>query len=220
MRTSPPSAFVLLLVTAALAPAGCLDFGKGDSESKDSGASDGGADGADGASDGGADGASDGGADGASDGGADGASDGGADGADGADGASDGGADGGTDGSAGRVETVEVAPIEPQTTGLTVQAGDTIHFTAPGTWCWGGGADCSDADGTDGRPNEEEHPVLLEGSDFGTLVGQVDGGPVFAIGSDSTLVMPADGELSLGMNDRLSYYEDNSGSLTVTLTWQ
>jgi hypothetical protein len=120
----------------------------------------------------------------------------------------------------GRNEAVRVPAVEPVPMGIQVGAGDRISFAANGTWCWGGGMDCSDGDGTSGRPIAEELPVLVTGASFGTLVGSIDGGAPFVIGTAAVVEMPASGELFLGMSDRLGYYADNSGELEVALTWE
>ncbi len=113
--------------------------------------------------------------------------------------------------------TVEVQAQIPAETGIFVRAGDRVAFSATGEWCWGGGEDCSDANGTFGRPFPDELPVLAEGAEFGELVGQV-GGQLFRIGQHDNLIMPANGELMLGMSDRMGYYGDNSGSISVEVS--
>ncbi|MBC7264337.1 MAG: hypothetical protein H5T64_08245 [Chloroflexi bacterium] len=102
-------------------------------------------------------------------------------------------------------------------TGLDVRRGDTTKFHAQGRWCWRDGSECSDRDGTPGRPWPEERPTILDGEPFGKLIGRV-GDWMFAIGSTAVVTAAADGELLLLMNDRVGYYHDNSGSITVEVT--
>lgn len=119
-----------------------------------------------------------------------------------------------------RQEVLHVPAFEPAPTGVLVVAGERVTVSVAGTWCWGGGADCSDADGTPGRPVAEELPVLVTGASFGTLAASIDGGLAFVVGSGPSLDVPATGELYLGMSDRIGSYGDNSGELVVTLTWE
>jgi hypothetical protein len=60
--------------------------------------------------------------------------------------------------SGGGGDTYTLGAIEPWAVGRTVSAGERLRFAASGTWCWGRGGDCSDADGTPGRPGEDELP--------------------------------------------------------------
>ena len=50
----------------------------------------------------------------------------------------------------------------------------------------------------------------------GALLGRIGSGQPFAIGNLTSVVMPADGELFLGVND--DGLNDNSGQFTVTVT--
>jgi uncharacterized protein (TIGR03437 family) len=102
-------------------------------------------------------------------------------------------------------------------TGIAVNAGDVLSFTATGTWCWETPTFCSDANGTPGRPGPTEtFDTVIPTSYFGTLIGSVNG-TYFPIGSSATLMMPASGMLVLLMNDRTCCYGDNSGSISVTV---
>lgn len=95
--------------------------------------------------------------------------------------------------------------------------GQLLSFTASGTWCWGGPPiDCSDPNGTAGRPLPEELPVEYSSAYLGTLIGRIDG-TAFTIGSGTTIVAPVSGQLELLMNDRIGYASDNTGSLTVDI---
>ena len=114
--------------------------------------------------------------------------------------------------------TVDVFAEEPRGVGVHVHAGDVIQLVASGTWCWGGGSDCSDANGTTGRPNFEEPAALLDGAYFGALIGSVIGDEIVLIGSASSFTSTTAGEVQLGMNDAVGYYGDNSGTLSVEIS--
>lgn len=99
-------------------------------------------------------------------------------------------------------------------TGLVVRAGETIEFTTRGEVDIAG--DGSDTGGVDGsvmgsRSSRATMPNELQGA----LVGRVGDGEPFGIGSQPRLVMPAAGELFLGVND--DNHADNRGGFTVTV---
>jgi PA-IL-like protein len=105
-------------------------------------------------------------------------------------------------------------------TGLKVQQGDMLTFSASGTWCWGGTTDCSSPDGTQGRPSgPEECCAVIQNEYFGKLIGRV-GNWTFPIGSQATVTMKQGGDLLLLMNDRIGAYADNTGSITVEIETQ
>jgi hypothetical protein len=100
-------------------------------------------------------------------------------------------------------------------TGIIVQAGDVISFSASDKWCWG--TFCSDANGTSGHPIlPEECCTVIEGEPFGKLIGRI-GDWVFPIGDNATVTMQIDGDLMLLMNDRIGSYGDNSGAINVKI---
>lgn len=121
-------------------------------------------------------------------------------------------------GSSG-TQVVSVSATTETPTKLYAAAGQTIQFTAKGTWCWGtGSSECSTADGTPGRPTSAELPVVVDGASFGTLSVRI-GTQVVALGSSKTIKASGCGEIVLFMNDRPAFYGDNSGSLTVTIAF-
>ena len=63
-----------------------------------------------------------------------------------------------------------------------------------------------------------DHPCLLEGAPYGSLIGRV-GDAAFYIGADPSFVSPADGQLELAVNDNEPqyYFDDNAGSFSVQL---
>lgn len=123
----------------------------------------------------------------------------------------------------GGVKMAKVSSTVPARNGaqlpITVFKGTRLYFSVKGKWCWGRGAtECTNGNGTPGRPSQDELPVLVAGSEFGTLIGKA-GECYFSIGQSSAHVMPCDGPLSLVMNDRVNAYSDNHGSLEVEITW-
>lgn len=121
--------------------------------------------------------------------------------------------------SGGKEFTIYATDYMGTDTGLTVVAGNTINFSAPGQWCWGPGTLCCSADGElYDAAHDGEHVIDTEG--LGLLIGKIgSGGTPFVIGSSATVTAPAGGNLILLMNDRIDsdyfYYGDNSGSLNV-----
>ena len=117
------------------------------------------------------------------------------------------------------VITVDAARQIPVLTGISVQAGRTLTFTASGTWCMGGTpptAECGPPSGI--RPaNAEELPLILDTAQIGTLIGRVASGPWFKIGAGGSIKMPNSGTLALLFNDRPCCFGDNSGSVTVKM---
>jgi hypothetical protein len=102
-------------------------------------------------------------------------------------------------------------------TGLNVHKGDRLGVTATGTVQLS--ADPSDtatpAGSTKSRYAQNAPlPSVLAGA----LIGKINSGKPFAIGSDSTFSAPDTGQLFLGVND--DGMGDNEGSYQVTITRQ
>jgi hypothetical protein len=120
---------------------------------------------------------------------------------------------------------ISVKSTLPSTkTGINLNSGEKINITTNGSWCWGAGTiECCDANGTVGRPVEEERPVTLESEFFGVLIGRIIGtssnSDYFRIGTSTELSAPMSGELELLMNDRIGFYGDNRNSITVTISF-
>jgi hypothetical protein len=53
---------------------------------------------------------------------------------------------------------------------------------------------------------------------MGLLVGRIDSGEPFVVGSSETLVAPENGELYLGINDGKDCLDDNFGVLAVKVS--
>jgi hypothetical protein len=120
------------------------------------------------------------------------------------------------------------------TTALT--AGETFEITASPLDLWSAGADLriSNANGLTGPifavagDDSGKTPGTQIGQDFGLysaagssfaygeLVGSIDGGTYFAVGTDYTGTTATGGTLSLIYWD--SYYGDNFGSIAATVT--
>jgi hypothetical protein len=71
-----------------------------------------------------------------------------------------------------------------------------------------------------GDPTVPGHgPLLLEGTQVGAVIYRVDGGPWHAVTAPST-IPPTDGgthHVQVAYNDRPGSYDDNSGSLSLTV---
>lgn len=102
-----------------------------------------------------------------------------------------------------------------ESTGILVENGDIIHFSSAGRWCWGGGNDCSSANGTPGRPGKDEQPSLVSRSFYGALLGRISDDPLFVIGIAKEVTANRDGEIVFRINDPI--YSDNSGYLRVAV---
>jgi len=114
--------------------------------------------------------------------------------------------------------TVLAKPL-PQGFNIPVRTGDQISIRATGSWCWGGGNDCSTAAGTYGRPLKSELPVDCSDARFGELIGRISSkNSYFRIGTSMNIIAKSSGYLILGQNDRIFYRSDNTGSINVNIT--
>lgn len=112
--------------------------------------------------------------------------------------------------------TVQVpANVAWTNTGIQVNQGDRIVFMATGQIHYTG----ADLAGPDGIPvgvlaNRRRYPLPTMG--VGGLIGRVGNSAPFAIGNNTQpIVMPAAGQLFLGVND--DGLDDNSGAFTVRI---
>jgi len=100
--------------------------------------------------------------------------------------------------------------------GIQVRQGELVRFTATGQLQWGDGKDKTV--GPDGSTSKitavtKAYPVRAFGA--GGLIGRVGKGDAFKIGAKAELMMPASGELFLGIND--NSFKDNKGEFRVTI---
>lgn len=97
-------------------------------------------------------------------------------------------------------------------TGLTVAAGEPLTITASGSAS--AISDPTSAHGPDGYGAAAQHSdFLVPGLTIGALVGKIDNGAPFEVGSVFALPSPIAGTLYLGFNDSLC--GDNFGEYTV-----
>jgi hypothetical protein len=69
-----------------------------------------------------------------------------------------------------------------------------------------------------GDPNEPGHgPLLLEGTQVGAVIYRVDGGPWMAVTSSTEVSNTEGNHVQVAYNDRPGSYDDNSGSLSLTV---
>ena len=98
--------------------------------------------------------------------------------------------------------------------GITVQAGEMVRFSATGTMAHSPGANTTSADG-DSNLRKPGYPV--PNAPLGALIGRIGTGAPFLIGGSSEPVrMPARGRLYLSVND--DDKNDNSGGFRVEVT--
>ena len=99
-------------------------------------------------------------------------------------------------------------------TGVTVKKGDRIAFRTTGQIAFGQSAGQTTGPDGSGAPAGVGFPVPV--LPVGGLIGKVGNSAPFPIGSNSQpIVMPADGQLMLGVNDNQS--GDNSGFFSVVI---
>ena len=101
--------------------------------------------------------------------------------------------------------------------GIDVSRGQTLRFRATGSIQLSGNeADVASAAGaTSGRKAGNSPVPSMTG---GALVGRIDNGQAFVVGSDRDIAMPAGGRLYLGINDDV--VNDNTGSFDVQISRQ
>jgi hypothetical protein len=108
-----------------------------------------------------------------------------------------------------------VSPKQAWTsTGLTVKKGEVVSFSTSGEVQLSGDAsDVATSAGskTGRRATGSPLPTALAGA----LIGRIGNGPAFAIGNQTTVAMPAAGQLFLGVND--DGFEDNLGEFRVDI---
>jgi hypothetical protein len=110
---------------------------------------------------------------------------------------------------------ISVSPRQPWTsTGLTVRKGEVLGFNTSGEVQLSG--DANDVAGSAGskigrRATGAPLPTALAGA----LIARVGTGQPFAIGNQTTVPMPAAGQLFLGVND--DGFDDNQGEFRVDI---
>ena len=97
-------------------------------------------------------------------------------------------------------------------TGLTVRRGEVISFQTSGEVQWSpDAADAASAAGA--RSQKTVAGAPLPQNFAGALIGRIGNGQPFAIGDQTTVSMPAAGQLFLGIND--DNVSDNQGGFRV-----
>jgi hypothetical protein len=100
-------------------------------------------------------------------------------------------------------------------TGIAVRGGDRVTFHATGQITYGHTP--GQTAGPDGNAQVKKNSYPVGGMPVGGLVGRVGNGAPFPIGSNTQpITMPADGRLTLGVND--DEVGDNSGFFSVVVT--
>ncbi len=110
-------------------------------------------------------------------------------------------------------EMLVPAGVALTSTNIQVQAGQVLFITANDRWTVDPTRGSIDADGHLGQGISIETGIVLGG-----LLGRIDNGDPFFVGTNKTLTVPANGILYLGPSDGVSGLSDNSGQLTVWIT--
>jgi len=97
-------------------------------------------------------------------------------------------------------------------TGLSVLRGQWVTFSSSGSVHVGGdGNPTAGPEGVSGGARSPDAPVA--NAPAGALVGRINSGPAFLIGSNNRVQMTAAGQLFLGVND--GHLQDNDGTFQV-----
>jgi len=110
---------------------------------------------------------------------------------------------------------ISVSPRQAWTsTGLTVKKGEVLSFNASGEVQLSN--DASDIAGSAGsKTGRKATGAPLPNASAGALIGRIGSGQPFAIGNQTTVPMPAAGQLFLGVND--DGFDDNQGEFRVDI---
>lgn len=106
--------------------------------------------------------------------------------------------------------------VSPKTawtpTNITVRQGDVVNFNTSGEVMFAP----NEAAGSAGAHNGQKTPgAPIPGALAGALIGRVGNSAPFAIGNQTSVPMPASGQLYLGVNDDI--LSDNSGQFYVAI---
>jgi hypothetical protein len=100
-------------------------------------------------------------------------------------------------------------------TGIVVRQGQTFNFRTTGQIQLS--TDANDVAQSAGAPSGRKAAgAPLPDALAGALIGRVGNGPAFAIGNQTSISMPANGRLFLGIND--DHVADNSGNFSVVIS--
>ena len=98
---------------------------------------------------------------------------------------------------------------------MTVRKGEVLSFNTTGEVQLSG--DANDVAGTSGsKSGRKATGAPLPTALAGALIGRIGNGQAFAIGNQTTVQMPAAGQLFLGVND--DGFDDNQGEFRVDIT--
>ena len=121
--------------------------------------------------------------------------------------------------SGGNTRTVTVSARTAWTnTGIQVRTGDELRFETTGEIVFSPRGHVANSAGSVDRLFDSRAPIpsALQGALIGRIAGGRTAGAAFGIGNLTSVVMPGDGMLFLGVND--SGVNDNSGQFTVKIT--
>ena len=110
-------------------------------------------------------------------------------------------------------------------TGIQLQKGDCLEFTATGNWWNGISTTEPDGDGGVGSPECLGCPIT--DANLGELIGRIGNSAPFRIGGTAIHTINQEGVLLLAMNENMGYcvderegscYDDNNGIVDVKIT--
>ena len=99
-------------------------------------------------------------------------------------------------------------------TNVSVNRGERVNFTASGQVKYGPNRDHQAS--VAGQRLQRNPNAPVPNAPLGSLVGRIDDGPAFYIGSTKTVTMPGEGTLYLRVNDDI--VDDNSGTFQVRIS--
>jgi hypothetical protein len=115
--------------------------------------------------------------------------------------------------------TYSVPATQPWSdTGLTVRSGLLVTIAATGTIQVNLGGTSQTPNGQGGSPGcVGDSTFTAPGLACWSLIGRIDNGAPFEVGTLHSFSVPAGGHLYLGVNDQVNGFWDNSGSWTATI---
>ncbi|MBK7174841.1 MAG: hypothetical protein IPH84_16800 [Bacteroidales bacterium] len=116
------------------------------------------------------------------------------------------------------LETVSVSAknIWPSSSVDVKIGGEHINI-ATGAWCHASSGPEFGLFGPNGFSRIGGSDVVLPGTNVGALIGRINNGTPFIVGSTLDLITSESGILEFSMNDAAGQYSDNVGSLIVSL---
>lgn len=100
-------------------------------------------------------------------------------------------------------------------TGVTLTKGQKFDIQASGQWSFGS---CCPAVDANGAPNRSDPMILMLSAAVAVLLGKI-GNETFVVGESYSGSSPTSGKLFLSMNDIAGEFSNNSGALSVHISY-